>query len=318
MIRVAGVAATLALLCACEPGAGAEVEVRSADFFGTDLLVDGDTLYSIQPTTSVRIWSLAGDSSATQVGQLDREGAGRVLEVVDDVLVVLEQNGGVGDFVDMVDVADPTAPVLLRRIEAGGTWSDADLAGDRLYLTGPLGGFQILDVTGWQDAVGLEFTPVANGALDLDGANGYDVDVDGTTAYVATDGGSVHLIDVADPAAPRVISVVGTGFAADVAVRDDLLYVVKNGLFQVVDVSDVARPELLSEADGCNGELALVDDRAFTFQATHLIIYGIDDPRAVTAGPASETGCWATAVQPYQADLLLACTDGSGVVVVAP
>lgn len=316
MIRLGLVAATLALLLACEPQAG--VEVRNADFFGSDLLVEGDTLYTIQEDVAVRIWSLGGDGSATQVGSLEQSGVGRALEVVDDVLVVLEQNGGLGDTIDMIDVTDPTAPVLLRRIDAGGTWSDGDLVGDRLYLTGSLGAFQILDVTGWRDAGGLDFTPVANGALDLGGSNGYDVDVDGATAFVATDGGSVHLIDVVDAAAPRVMSVVGTGFAADVAVRDDLLYVVKNGLFQVVDVSDVVRPEVLSEADGCNGEIALVDDRAFTFQATNLIVYDIDDPRAVTAGAASDTGCWATAVQPYEADLLVACLDGSGIVVVAP
>lgn len=308
--------AALAGLCACAPEA--EIEVRNADFFGVDLLVDGDILYTIQADVSVRIWRLGSDSAATPIAELGLVGAGRVLEVVDDVLVVLEQNGGFGDTIDMIDVTDPAAPVLVRRIDAGGTWADADLVGDRLYLTGPLGAFQILDVTGWQDASELGFTPVANGALDLGGSNGYDVDVDGTTAFVATDGGSVHLIDVADPAAPRVISVVGTGFAADVALRDDLLYVVKNGLFQVVDVVDVGHPELLSEAEGCNSEVALVDDRAFTFQSTSLIVYDVGDPRAVTAGPALDTGCWATAVQPYQADLLLGCTDGSGRVVVAP
>jgi len=316
MIRLGGVAAALAVFCACEPAA--EIELRDADFFGSDVLVEGDTLYSIQSNVSVRIWSLGADSSATQVGQLDRIGAGRVLEVVDGILVVLEQNNGLGDYIDMVDVTDPTAPMLVRRIALGDTWSDADLVGDRLYLTGSGGLFQILDVTGWQDATALDFTPIANGALDLGGSNGYDVDIEGPTAFVATDGGSVHLIDVADPAAPRVISVVGTGFAADVAVRDDLLYVVKNGLFQVVDVSDIGQPEVLSEAEGCNSELALVDDRAFTFEATGLIIYGIDDPHAVTTEASIDTGCWATAVQPYQADLLVSCMDGSGMVVVAP
>lgn len=78
--------------------------------------------------------------------------------------------------------------------------------------------------------------PAASPALDIAYAGGH--------AYVAAHARGVHIVDVADPARPRLVGTAATaGAAYDVAVVGDRLYVAAwSAGLEVHDISDPAAP----------------------------------------------------------------------------
>ncbi len=89
--------------------------------------------------------------------------------------------------------------------------------------------------------------------LPLGGATGVVVDADpldgsASTAFVVIERAGVALVDVRNPALPRVRSFVAAGDARDAALAGDLL-VIANGAggVRLVDVSDRDRPALVSD-----------------------------------------------------------------------
>lgn len=99
-----------------------------------------------------------------------------------------------GDGVQIVDVTDPEAPVLLGTERTALRPAGLAASGTQLYVAGADQGLVILDVSDPR-------APVELGHLDV--APAFNVTVAGTTAFVATGGGTVRVVDVGDPAAPR-------------------------------------------------------------------------------------------------------------------
>ncbi len=126
------------------------------------------------------------------------------------------------------------------------------------------------------------FTPRRLSFLGIPGsANG--VDASGDFAYVAAGGAGLVVVDVADPAAPRIAGIADTvGNAYEVEVRGDFAYVADGtGGLAIVDVGDPAQPVIAGRADTggifvdlvVRGDLAYVADRA-----GGLRIFDVADP----------------------------------------
>jgi hypothetical protein len=112
----------------------------------------------------------------------------------------------------------------------------------------------ILAANGGQEAratVTVEvFRPRPVGAIDTPGF-AHRVRVQGTFAYVADGRGGLQVVDVADPASPRIVGSLAMADALDVDVRGNVAYVAAgpDGLV-VADVSDPTRPVTLSTLAG--------------------------------------------------------------------
>lgn len=109
------------------------------------------------------------------------------------------------------------------------------------------------------------FSPTALAFLRLDGhPNG--VAVDDGYAYVASGGAGLHVVDVTNPASPRLVGTVDTpGNANDVRVSGPWAYVADGGAgLVVVDVADPMAPAVVGVADtpGDATDLVLVGDHA--------------------------------------------------------
>jgi hypothetical protein len=125
------------------------------------------------------------------------------------------------------------------------------------------------------------------------------VAVAGALAYVTS--GSLRVIDVSDPAAPREVGAYNTdGFAQDVAVVGTLAYVAAgNAGLQVIDVSDPTAPRQVgysgtpSEAKG----VAVLGDRAYVAASDGLRVIDISYPSpGMPVLGACDTPGWAVDV----------------------
>jgi hypothetical protein len=203
----------------------------------------------------------------------------------------------------ILDLSNPSLPVLLGTIETPGYALDVELSGQTAYVA-DFSGFRIIDISrpnapeivGSLTALGLPRDLAVVGNLvyvaDLDGLKiidvslptapqvlgavatpgpAYGVAADGTLAYVADVEAGLHVVDVANPAAPVVVGTVAMpGGAYDVEVIGNFAYVAdgfdtEHSCLQVVDVSVPTAPRLAGQwdASGSVYAVALEGGRVF-------------------------------------------------------
>lgn len=177
-----------------------------------------------------------------------------------------------GDGLVVVDVSAPLLPRVVGALDTPGVASDVALAPPRAYVADGTG-LSVVDVS--DPAV-----PRLLGGLSLSG-NCRGVEVAGNLVFVAADDSGVHVVDVTDPTAPSLIATAptrtdGRSNAADLAVRDGLLYVADGaqthlGGLQVLSTIEPAAPVLVGASVGrygltgvaLDGALALASDYFF-------------------------------------------------------
>jgi hypothetical protein len=189
----------------------------------------------------------------------------------------------------VVDVTDRRAPLLVASLDTAGNANDVQVVENRAYIADGPAGLQIIDITDptHPQLLGTFATP----------GNASDVAVAGNRAFVADGSSGVQIIDVSNPTAPQGLgSVTTSGPAKGVAVAGNLA-VVANGFagIQVIDVADPTRPTILgSQSTGgdardvvISGNFAFVADFSRSFTSVDL-----SDPRnpVVRASTPSSTG----------------------------
>jgi hypothetical protein len=218
-----------------------------------DVAVSGDRLYSVSSNT-FDIVDVSDPAFPVALGGLDinpgGSGAAAVSVAVEGSIAFVAAGGRyLGNFPALraIDVVDPTAPVPLgASAEFGG--ADVFLADSRAYVASYEAGLRIYDVSA-PDAISL------TGSVETDG-NATNVAVVGNRAFVVNAGfdHSLAVIDVTDPGAPSVVTVLPiprglTGWSSE----DDLLGLRVEGAraylggrrgVVVVDLSDPDTPRL--------------------------------------------------------------------------
>jgi len=191
-----------------------------------------------------------------------------------------------GMYIDILDVTDPSSPIVLGRCETDGYVESISVAGDYAYIAGGESGFSIVDISypaaprivgshGFpcmvhNIAVTDEYAYIADGINGLEifdpsrklvgryNDHGYvsNVIVSGDHAYLtwSIDAGTHHsfleIIDVSDPLAPTLAGCYGGISPLVFAVEGNYAYV--QGLedyLEVVDVTDPAEPKLIASYD---------------------------------------------------------------------
>lgn len=202
----------------------------------------------------------------------------------------------------VLDISDPTTPVLVSSVDLSGVAQRVALGGLHAFVAVGSLGVQVVDVTD-------PTAPAVVGGLDRDGsvmdvatdgvllymADGYGlviVDVSdpanplvvgeltvpgsvsrvclvGSLAYVSGESAGVHLVDVSTPSSPVLLASFdpGTGVqVADVAAEAGLAYIGHNSGVTVLDVSDPAQPQAIGDTDGEHrvwADLALDNGRLY-------------------------------------------------------
>jgi hypothetical protein len=202
-----------------------------------------------------------------------------------------------------VDVADPTAPVVLGTLTTPGSSYAVAMAGDHLMVADGSAGLRVIDVSvpsapsyagsvdtpgvandvavdGTLAAIsdwtaGLTLADISQPALPQLRANlalaqpSMGVALSGGLAYVAVGTAGLQIVEVSDPTAPEIVGSVDTpGFAWDLAVAGGIACVADGtaGL-QVIDVSDPAQPQLLGGADTPGNALGVTMSEGLAYVA---------------------------------------------------
>lgn len=187
-----------------------------------------------------------------------------------------------GTALEIVNIADPSAPVHLGMLELGVPMRSVAVSNGLAYLAGT--GLAIVDVSN-------EVAPTLVATYDLPGYP-LDLAVEGTLAYVAVgSSGGLHIVDVTDPAHPVDRGAYDTdGSAYALALDGDDLYLAdgRDGGLVVFDVSDPDAPTVrgtyaaLSEAR----DVALVGDVLYVADARYddlVHILDVSNPTSPTS-----------------------------------
>lgn len=213
---------------------------------------------------SLGIYNIENSTSPTNVGMYDPDnfGSSNADIVVDGAYVYVSTEAGGVYIMDIADIAQAYRVGSL--IDPG----YPDIEGDYAH------GYQ------WNEKmdivhVGSLTIPQVVGYLDTS-LDGREVAVIGDFAYVVDDYGSPHVIDIADPAAPAVISMTSAiPSVRDMVISGTYLYLAGNGS-HVFDVTDLNDPQPISTL-GYGDEMVIRDNLAY-IGGSDLEIVDIFDP----------------------------------------
>jgi hypothetical protein len=145
-----------------------------------------------------------------------------------------------GSGLQVIDISDPTTPVLLGTYNTPGYAAGVAVSGDYAFVADDASGLQVIDISD-------PSTPTLLGNYDTPNI-ARDVTISGNCVFVADKTSGLQVIDITDPTAPTLLGAYDTpGSAWGVTVSGDCAFVADNesGL-QVIRVFNL---EVYSEDD---------------------------------------------------------------------
>jgi peptidoglycan/xylan/chitin deacetylase (PgdA/CDA1 family) len=155
----------------------------------------------------------------------------------------------------VVDVSDPAAPVLIGSADTPGAACDVAVHNDTLSVADGAGGLQVMDVT---DPAAPALTGASAAVTNSTGAF-----AKGDLTFLAEGADGLRIVDLGDPSAPVTLGACDTpGDARDVVVSGQFAYVADGASgVQMVDITDLANP-------------AIVGNAAIAGEAEALVVFG--------------------------------------------
>jgi hypothetical protein len=171
----------------------------------------------------------------------------------------------------VIDVIDPDAPQFAGEYPSAAK----DIYAEDLLvyiLDGDV--FKILDL---QDPS----NPSLEGSLTLSG-NALRICVDSGYAFIAEDGAyTLWVININDVSNPQLVTTITTvcNYARDIVVRENLLYLVCDQHFQIIDIADINNPEIICTYDDVTGATGICVTGDYLYIAEYdLMKFDISDP----------------------------------------
>jgi hypothetical protein len=154
--------------------------------------------------------------------------------------------------VQVVDVSDPAAPVLVGSADTPGAASDVAVHNDTLSVADGTAGVQVVDAT---DPAAPTLTGASAAVSGSAGAFARD-----DLTFLAEGADGLRIVDLSDPSAPVTLGVCDTpGDARDVVVSGQFAYVADGGSgVQIIDITDPAVPTIAGNAAVAGEAYALV------------------------------------------------------------
>ena len=274
------------LSAAAEEGCLEVLGSSTLSYHVRDLAVDGDIALLLERFSSVDIVDLSNPSFPEVVGSWDDPAYLRAIDVQNDHAFVAGGGGLV-----ILDISDPTSPFEISRLREVGDAAELTVQDGIVYVTtysSP--DLFVVDVSTPAEPIVLGRVPISpyhSASGEMHASNGM--------LYVFHSG--IQVIDVTDPSAPEVVTVIEVESFTDFAVVDDRLYVVFDfgiaapmapgngklnpwGLLKIYDVTQPDAPQLMADISlehGCSGVL-VVDERAFLGTTWELYMVDVGDP----------------------------------------
>ncbi len=163
-----------------------------------------------------------------------------------------------GNRLQVLDASNPAAPMLIGTIDTPGAPYALELVGEHLFVAERE---RTVESTGSRVGGGLRVLDVSNPRAPrevgyLAGLNTpTHIAVIGDYAYFQDSSTGLNIVNVSDPASPRLESRLPGTYADDFAVAGNYVYLLRNGnhrafgYIKIVDVSDPANPLLVDQID---------------------------------------------------------------------
>jgi hypothetical protein len=149
----------------------------------------------------------------------------------DNYAYVIDDSAGI----TVIDVADPTDPVLLTSVDTGFSHA-AQRVDNLLYVADGDTGLVVLDLSDPACPAVIGSAPTTDSAID--------VVIRGQYAYVATYYNTIDIFNISDPRHPALVG--GSGYADHIVCSGDYLYLVSSGILKVLDLTDPTAPVVLA------------------------------------------------------------------------
>lgn len=218
------------------------LEVASYDGVGVHwVALAGNRAYLACGAGGLRILDVSIPTQPVEVGRHDTPDFAEALAVVGSLVYIADHASGLR----IVSVAVPSAPFEVGFLDTPGDAWHLQVVGGRAYIADhqrgnvPNGGLRIVDVSN-------PAAPFDVGALIL-GEGAHGVAIDGTHAFLASDGGRLSIIDVTNAAAPVEVgshpfNVPGSEALKVVLDGGDAFVPLDLGELHIVNVSDRRAP----------------------------------------------------------------------------
>ncbi|MEI7728303.1 MAG: tail fiber domain-containing protein [Verrucomicrobiota bacterium] len=195
-----------------------------------------------------------------------------------------------GNNLRIVDVSNPSAPVLAGSAGVGNNAQSIAVAGRYAYVLYSGGNtLNIFDV-------GNPTAPISVGSVGTD-SNPAAIALNGRYAYVVNSGSNtLQVFNVANPAAPVSLgSVTTSNMPLSIAVAGRYAYVTGNsGRFQIFDLSNYPLPASVGSASiGANAHCVAVAGRyayIVSYSANTLQVFDVSNPAAPASAGTTSTG----------------------------
>jgi len=204
----------------------------------------------------------------------------------------------------VVDVSDPTSPVLAGSYDTAGTARDVCVAGGLAYVADLGGGLQIIDVTS-------PTKPAQAGAYAAP-VHARGVCLRGSTLFLANGNYGMEIVDVGDPSAPVLLgSCTELGTWYKVEVSGNHAYAATSQGLRWVDVADLALPVIEATVPLAEPALSLAffGSRAVVAESGHIeSLHLADSTWLGTAGKAYFGSVWSLVVA---GDVVIGASGGN-------
>lgn len=145
--------------------------------------------------------------------------------------------------VQIVDVSNPSAPLLMGAIDTRGPAKAVTRAGQYLYVA-DIVGLLIIDVTD-------PLNPHIEGSIELPQQVALDVCLSGNYAFITGFHDGVYVIDITDPSRPNIVTTISLNpynIPCCMQIDSHYLYVLDGVHMWVVDISEPTKPRVKGNA----------------------------------------------------------------------
>ena len=298
-----------------------------------DVDVSGNYAYVADDEAGLRIIDVTDPLNPEEEGFFDNPAYTYGVVVRDSIAYLAAEHDGLW----VVNISDPSAPAAMGQcnVSPGTTW-DVAVQGDYAYTATGWYGMHIVDISNpySPSVVGNYYPSSPHGIAIADdyaylAISGYaelhvidisnpsvpsqvgeygwddfflDVAVSDTLAYVAYSMGGLQILDIADPASPRIISScpIGWWYSLGLEVAGNYAYVTycgyDEGGLQAIDISDPLSPQPLDyymTYDDGSGVQVVGNYAYLTAYGDGLSIIDISDPNSLAGVGYYNTPGWA-------------------------
>ncbi len=226
-------------------------EIRNYGFC-RDLAIQNDLLI-LAGSDTLFFYSIADPEQPEKLGYVPANLNGeRKIEIIGNRLVAS------GDGIRVCDISNPSRPILTDFIR-NGSEGNIEVVGDRVYSALGQSGISIVSIENPRD---LRIT----GRL-YEGYQHIFVCKSGDLVFLFNHLFGLRIVDVSNPTSPELVSELAingpdNSSGGGVLLRDNILYFKLYDLLNLIDVSDIENPRVMSQLEiiGNSLDLSLVDD----------------------------------------------------------